>query len=347
MDAVARRARASKATLYRRWDDKPSLVVDAMVRAKQAPAHREPRHRLAARRPDEHVLRCARHGPQETHRDARRGHHGAVQRPGVRPPVPRDRSSPPRSPSPARSTHRAIERGEIPADVDIDIIAPALAGILLHRSFVLGLVPDDETVERVIDHVILPAVGHPDAAVLQLPEESQELMSDVTAAPPAPETGKTKGHARLGWALVLISVAQLMVVLDGTIVNIALPFIQQDLGHRPREPPVDRHRLRARLRQPAAARWPPRRPLRAPQGLHDRPGHLRHRLAARRPRHQRGPAARRSWPAGSRRRAGLPRRARADHHDVPGRARCATARSRSTPPCRASAPRSACCSVAG
>ncbi|MGZ4448057.1 MAG: MFS transporter [Nocardioides sp.] len=37
-------------------------------------------------------------------------------------------------------------------------------------------------------------------------------------------------HAHLGWALVLISIAQLMVVLDGTIVNIALPFIQKDLG---------------------------------------------------------------------------------------------------------------------
>src|SRR6476660_8209020 len=38
MDAVAKASRASKATLYRRWDSKPSLVVDAMVRAKQAPA---------------------------------------------------------------------------------------------------------------------------------------------------------------------------------------------------------------------------------------------------------------------------------------------------------------------
>src|SRR6476619_6305816 len=36
-------------------------------------------------------------------------------------------------------------------------------------------------------------------------------------------------HTHLGWALVLISIAQLMVVLDGTIVNIALPFIQSDL----------------------------------------------------------------------------------------------------------------------
>jgi len=33
----------------------------------------------------------------------------------------------------------------------------------------------------------------------------------------------------LGWALVLISVAQLMVVLDGTITNIALPYIGKDL----------------------------------------------------------------------------------------------------------------------
>lgn len=37
-------------------------------------------------------------------------------------------------------------------------------------------------------------------------------------------------HAHLGWALVLISIAQLMVVLDGTIANIALPFIKRDLG---------------------------------------------------------------------------------------------------------------------
>src|SRR3954451_8646601 len=41
-----------------------------------------------------------------------------------------------------------------------------------------------------------------------------------------PETGRT---VRLGLALVLITVAQLMVVLDATIANIALPFIGRDL----------------------------------------------------------------------------------------------------------------------
>ena len=44
---------------------------------------------------------------------------------------------------------------------------------------------------------------------------------------PAPKNG---GHSHLGWALVLISIAQLMVVLDSTIANIALPYIKADLG---------------------------------------------------------------------------------------------------------------------
>jgi EmrB/QacA subfamily drug resistance transporter len=46
-------------------------------------------------------------------------------------------------------------------------------------------------------------------------------IPDEQATPPA--------HRHLGWALVLISIAQLMVVLDATIANIALPFIKSDL----------------------------------------------------------------------------------------------------------------------
>jgi EmrB/QacA subfamily drug resistance transporter len=54
----------------------------------------------------------------------------------------------------------------------------------------------------------------------------------VTDTKPQQIDGPTEEEAKgqhLGWALVLICVAQLMVVLDGTIVNIALPYIQQDL----------------------------------------------------------------------------------------------------------------------
>ncbi|MDN4172727.1 MFS transporter [Nocardioides sp. SOB77] len=54
-------------------------------------------------------------------------------------------------------------------------------------------------------------------------------MSDTTTTADAaaePGTGRAR---HLGWALVLISIAQLMVVLDASIANIALPYIGTDL----------------------------------------------------------------------------------------------------------------------
>ena len=51
-------------------------------------------------------------------------------------------------------------------------------------------------------------------------------MSETTTA----ESRPSGQQVRLGWALVLISIAQLMVVLDATIANIALPYIQISLN---------------------------------------------------------------------------------------------------------------------
>ncbi len=50
------------------------------------------------------------------------------------------------------------------------------------------------------------------------------------ADPPEDTHGSAEGHRNLGLALVLISAAQLMVVLDASVVNIALPRIQGDLA---------------------------------------------------------------------------------------------------------------------
>ena len=51
----------------------------------------------------------------------------------------------------------------------------------------------------------------------------------MTSSEPATRTRHSSGHRHLGWALALICLAQLMVVLDATIANIALPYIQTDL----------------------------------------------------------------------------------------------------------------------
>lgn len=164
LDAVASRAHASKATLYRRWEGKPALVVDAMARAKRAPQFEEPD--TGSLRGDLVSTFCGAHGMAHS---TATGLLGAVMTALASDPefaaLFREAFIAPRIVASHAIYARAIERGEIRPDVDLDIIAPALPGILLHRSFVLGAVPNDAVIERVIDHVILPAVGHPAAGV--------------------------------------------------------------------------------------------------------------------------------------------------------------------------------------
>jgi len=47
---------------------------------------------------------------------------------------------------------------------------------------------------------------------------------------PVTDAGPRSGGPRLGVALLVIATAQLMVVLDATIVNVTLPHVQRALG---------------------------------------------------------------------------------------------------------------------
>jgi len=58
----------------------------------------------------------------------------------------------------------------------------------------------------------------------------EKPMADLNQTAEVSREETRGGHAHLGWALVLICIAQLMVVLDSTIANIAMPFIKEDLG---------------------------------------------------------------------------------------------------------------------
>lgn len=160
MDAVAAEAKASKATLYRRWTTKSSLVVDAILRSKEA--LQAPEVDTGSLREDLVQMACG-HGGLTDARSAQimagvvtAMHHDPDFAEEFRSRVLRPKIDVARA-----VFERARARGEITADLDLDLLSPALAGIILHRSFVLGLPADEKTVARVVDEIIVPAATRP------------------------------------------------------------------------------------------------------------------------------------------------------------------------------------------
>ena len=138
-----------------------------------------------------------------------------------------------------------------------------------------------------------------------------------------------------------------MLILDATVVNVALPKIDADLGFGPASPVVGAERLHPRLRRPAAARWPARRRVRPAPAL------LRIGVAVFTLASVLGGLAQtpewlvaRARPPGRRRRDGRARRTRAAHHERSRRGRPGSALSRCSAPSPPAACPSACCSVA-
>ena len=109
-------------------------------------------------------------------------------------------------------------------------------------------------------------------------------------------------------------------MLDNTVVNVALPSIERDLGARPLRARVDRLRLCAHVcRVPSHGRQA-RRPLRPAADPRGRARDLRRLLARLRPRPQRRLPDRRPRRSGSRRGAHEPRHPLDHHRDIPAAA---------------------------
>ena len=169
--------------------------------------------------------------------------------------------------------------------------------------------------------------------------------SPTRTAPRAGTPGE-KAARRSAFGLGVVLVAQLMLVLDATVVNVALPHIQDRPRLHPGRPVLGAQRLHPRLRRSAAPRWPARRRPRAPAHLRARPRHLHRRQPARRSRDLARPGS--SPPARSRASgprsphpASSPSSRRAPRTRPP-----ATVASPCSRRCRRPAPPSACSSAA-
>lgn len=155
MDAVAQRAKASKATLYRRWSSKARLVVEALARTKGVPEIPD----TGDLRTDLVTAFCGMGGLTDHDTTATFG--AVITAVSTDPEFAAEFRAQVVGPKARVSRtvfEQARDRGDLRPDIDLDIVVPALAGIVLHRVFILGEQPDTALIERAIDQIILPAV---------------------------------------------------------------------------------------------------------------------------------------------------------------------------------------------
>jgi AcrR family transcriptional regulator len=168
MDAVAAHARASKATIYRRWQGKPQLVGDALRRCGPGPQVEIP-HTGSLRGDLVAMLRHLRDRFAEGDRALLAGVLHAMQRDPELAGIMRTQLAEKRAALLAEIKRRALLYGIDP--VGIKQVAEVMPGSMMMRLLVTGDPVDDEFVTDMVDHVLIPlltrkfsAIGEPVAS---------------------------------------------------------------------------------------------------------------------------------------------------------------------------------------
>jgi AcrR family transcriptional regulator len=160
VDGVATAARASKATLYRRWPTKAELVLAAFVEGT----------RQVAVAPDTGTLRSdlLRLGESVcAHACAHAGTIRAVlvevSRSAELDAMMQQQFLDQRKALMEHVLAQAVERGEIDASAVTEDLWDVLPGYLIYRSILTGRSPSDRTVQDLVDNVIIPSLTRPNA----------------------------------------------------------------------------------------------------------------------------------------------------------------------------------------
>jgi AcrR family transcriptional regulator len=153
MDAVAARARASKATIYRRWPGKPQLVGDALRRCAPGPQVEIPR--TGSLRGDLiAMLRHLRDKFAAGDRALLAGVLHAMQRDPELAGIMRTQLAERRVALLAEIKARAVLYGIDP--VGIKQVADVMPGSMMMRLLVTGDPVDDEFITGIVDDVLIP-----------------------------------------------------------------------------------------------------------------------------------------------------------------------------------------------
>lgn len=168
MDAVAARARAGKATIYRRWDSKLELVIDTCTQFVQSNI---PEPNTGSLPQDFREILSAfasfLTGP------AGKAGQALV---GELPHEPelaaafRESFLLPQRDVLRRIVERGIDRNEVRADAPVDTVVEIAGAVLLKRLMLTGEPLDSRFVERILNEALLPLLRAEPAAADQLSE---------------------------------------------------------------------------------------------------------------------------------------------------------------------------------
>ena len=154
VDAVATTARASKATIYRRWPTKAELVLAAFVEGT----------RQVAVDPDTGTLRgdLLRLGEQicahvSTHASTIRAVLVETSRSAELDAMMQEQFLDQRKALMSHVLARAVDRGEIEASAITEDLWDVLPGYLIYRSVLTGRAPSRRTVQDLVDNLLIPA----------------------------------------------------------------------------------------------------------------------------------------------------------------------------------------------
>jgi AcrR family transcriptional regulator len=158
MDAVAARARCSKATIYRRWPGKAELVTTA-VRRQAVAAHAAPD--TGGLRTD--LLEAvAAMRTSLVNQDAARiiGLIAAMRRDPALAEVVRDQVLASKREIFGVVIARAVTRGDLPTTADHELLAEISSSVLLSRLLVTGDPLDPAFEQHLVDAVLMPVLQH-------------------------------------------------------------------------------------------------------------------------------------------------------------------------------------------
>jgi AcrR family transcriptional regulator len=161
VDAVATTARASKATIYRRWPTKAELVLAAFVEGT----------RQVAVDPDTGTLRgdLLRMGKSiyahvSTHASTIRAVLVEISRSAELGAMMQEQFLDQRKALMSHVLARAVDRGEIEASAITEDLWDVLPGYLIYRSVLTGRAPSRRTIQDLVDNVLIPSLTRHNAS---------------------------------------------------------------------------------------------------------------------------------------------------------------------------------------